>query len=394
MNVYELIQDRASVYEDMKALMDQYEGKPMDALDKEKFSNLENRFDELTDQITAMNKMAEREKLMDQAADRKPVDKKNEVEKLFARAITGDSAAISQYMNAAPTLGSDAQAGYLTAPVAFVNQLIEALDDNLFMREISYRTPTLGEGQSLGYPYVAADAEDTDWVSEVADAGDEDTIAFGRREFKPNRMAKELKISRTLMRHAAMAEPTLTRAIVQKVGVTQEKAYLTGNGSGKPLGIFTASNDGIPTSRDVAVGSTSGLTADGMIDVVMALKQQYRKNAVWVMHRDILKEARKLKDGDGRYVWQPSLIPGQPDTLLGKAVYESEFAPNTISSGTYGAVFGDFQYYWICDCDTLFVQVLNEVYAKNNKTGYLVNYAGDGAPVLGEAFARLKFSAS
>ena len=389
MNIYDLKAERASVYDSMKALMDSYDGKEMDALDKEKFSNMEKEFDRLTDQIEMEEKMLDRAKKIETIEKKMP-----ETENLFAKALGGDAAAIAQYKNSTSTLGTDSQAGYLTAPVEFVAQVIKALDDNIFMRQISYKTPNLGQGQSLGYPYIATDAEDTDWVGEIDSAPEEDTIAFGRREFKPNRLAKSLKISRTLMRHAALAEPTLTRAIVQKVGVTQEKAYLTGNGSSKPLGIFTASNDGIPTTRDVAVGSTSGLTSDGMINVKMALKAQYRKNAVWVMHRDIVKEAMKLKDSDNHYIWQLSLIPNTPDTLLGHPVYESEFAPNTISSGTYGAVFGDFDYYWICDCDLLEIQVLNELYALTNQTGYVVNYAGDGAPVLGEAFARLKFSAS
>lgn len=389
MNIYDLKEQRASVYDSMKELMDQYDGKEMDALDKEKFSNMEKEFDRLTDSIEMEEKMLDRAKKVEQIEKKMP-----EAENLFAKALGGDASAIAAYRNSAPTLGTDSQAGYLTAPVEFVAQLIQALDDNIFMREISYKTPNLGQGQSLGYPYIATDAEDTDWVGEVVSAPEEDTTAFGRREFKPNRLAKSLKISRTLMRHASMAEPTLLRAVTQKLSVTQEKAYLTGNGSAKPLGIFTASNDGIPTSRDIAVGSTSGLTSDGVIDVMMGLKQQYRKNAVWVMHRDIVKEAMKLKDSDNHYIWQLSLIPNTPDTLLGHAVYESEFAPNTISSGTYGAVFGDFNYYWICDCDQFEVQVLNELYALTNQTGYVINYAGDGAPVLGEAFARLKFSAS
>ena len=68
----------------------------------------------------------------------------------------------------------------------------------------------------------------------------------------------------------------------------------------------------------------------------------------------------------------------------------SEYAPNTYTTGKYAAVFGDFKYYWICDADILTVQVLNELYAPNNQIGYLYNYFGDGAPVVGEAFARVK----
>lgn len=388
MNIYDLKQDRASVYDSMKEMMDKYDGKEMDALDKEAFSKMEAEFDSLTERIENMEKMEQREKVIDKTMDA-PV-----AQNLFAKALSGNAVDMANFRNAAPTLGTDSQAGYLTAPVEFVNELIKNMDDYLFMRQISHMTPTLGEGQSLGFPYVATDATDATWTTEVAAAAEETTIAFGRREFKPNRLAKLIKISRTLMNHSSMAEGVLRDAILSKIGTAQESAYMTGDGSGEPLGIFYASNDGIPTSRDVITGSASALTADSLISLQMAIKQQYQRNAAFVMHRDIAKLVRLLKDKNDRYMWEASIAPGQPDMLLGKPVYMSEYAPNTVSSGNYAIVYGDFDKYWICDCDVLRVQVLNELYAVTNQNGYLVNYAGDGAPVVAEAFARLKFAAS
>ena len=102
----------------------------------------------------------------------------------------------------------------------------------------------------------------------------------------------------------------------------------------------------------------------------------------------------KMKDKNDQYIWQPSMRDGQPDTLLGAPVYMSEYAPNTYTGGNYAAVYGDFKTgYWICDSDGLFVQILTEIYAINNQNGYLVEYFGDGAPVVGEAFSRLKIKA-
>lgn len=386
MNIYDLKQDRASVYDSMKEMMDKYDGKEMDALDKEAFSKMEAEFDSLTDRIEAMEKMEQRDKIVDKTMDT-PI-----AQNLFAKALSGNAVDIANFRNAAPTLGTDAQAGYLTAPVEFVHELIKNLDDYLFMRQISHKTPNLGEGQSLGFPQVVTDATDATWTTEVAAAAEETTIAFGRREFKPNRLAKMIKISRTLMNHSSMAESVLRDAIVGKIGTAQESAYMTGDGSGKPLGIFVANANGIPTSRDVITGNATAITADSLIALQMSLKQQYQRNAAFVMHRDVAKLCRLLKDGNQRYYWEPSLAYGQPDTLLGKPVYMSEFAPNTIASGNYGIVYGDFDKYWICDCDVLTVQVLNELYAVTNQNGYLVNYAGDGAPVVAEAFARLKFA--
>ena len=65
----------------------------------------------------------------------------------------------------------------------------------LFMRQISHITPRLGAGQTLGFPYRATEAADAEWEGEVDAAAEETTLAYGRREFKPNRMAKLIKLS-------------------------------------------------------------------------------------------------------------------------------------------------------------------------------------------------------
>lgn len=132
---------------------------------------------------------------------------------------------------------------------------------------------------------------------------------------------------------------------------------------------------------------------DGLINAKYSLKEQYLRGASWIIHRDLAKLLAKLKDGESRYIWQPAVALGQPDMLLGHPVHMSEYAPNTYTTGLYAAVFGDFRYYWIVDADQLLVKVLNELYATSNQIGYLLHYFGDGAPVLGEAFARVKLGA-
>lgn len=395
MTLVEMKQQRATLYNSMKELMEKYDGKEMEALDKEQYANMDKEFDSLTERINNAEKQLQRERLVGEANDKeeRKADIGNE-RSLFAKALSGNPSDIAEFKNAAPTLGTDAQAGYLTAPVEFVAQLIDGLSNEMFMRQISHITPTLGEGQSLGFPYIATDPADATWTTEVAAAAEETTIAFGRREFKPNRLAKLIKISKTLMNHASMAEGVLTEKIKNTLIAAQESAYMTGDGSGKPLGIFTASASGIPTSRDIVSGTTTALTFDGLITAQMAVKGQYQNRCSWIFHRDAIREIRKLKDSDGQYLWQPSLIAGQPDLLLGRPCYMSEYAPNTFAAGKYLGVYGDFDYYWICDTDTMTIQVLNELYAVNNQNGYLFNYAGDGAPVLAEAFSRITLASA
>ena len=396
--IYDMKQDRAKLITQMREIMDRNTDVEMNVDDKATYEKLEKDFDALNARIAAEEKLMDRERSIDTPGDKKDgKDKASERQQLFAKALSGNASDIAAYRNAAGdyTLGTDATAGAITAPMQFVEQLIKGLDDVLFMRNIAHKTPSLGAAQSLGFPCRKTAAADADWTTEVATASEETTLDFGRREFKPNRLTKLIRLSKTLVSHANMAPQVVLEELQRVLAVTQEKAYMTGNGSGKPLGIFTASNDGIPTSRDVVASAATSITADDLIDVKYALKGQYHNRAQWVMHRDLVKMVAKLKNqATGEYVWQPSLQAGQPDRLLNSPVNMTEFAPNTYTAGLYAAVYGDFEYYWICDADQLTLQVLNEIYALSNQVGYLFQYFGDGAPVCGEAFARLKMAAS
>lgn len=392
--LYEMMQDRANIVTQMREIMDKFEDGVMDAESTETYNRLEKEFDALNANIIREQKQLDRERAAGEVIDRLD-DKKDERLKVFARALQGDPESIAKYKNTTMTLGTNATAGYLTAPVEFVNQLIAGLKDDMFMRQICNVVGPIGQAQSLGYPSLTTDASDVAWTTEVAAAPEEATIAFGRREFKPQRLAKLVKISKTLMRHAPSPDQTVLDRILYKIEAAQENAFMTGTGTNQPLGIFTASDSGIATSRDVTAASATAVTTDDLIECKYGVKGQYMRGASWVMHRDLCKMLAKLKDSDGQYIWQSSVQAGQPDMLLGAPVYMSEYAPSAIAASKYVAVYGDFKTgYWVCDSDGLFIQVLNELYAVNNEIGYVVEYFGDGAPVLGEAFSRLKMKAS
>lgn len=392
--LYELMQDRANIVTRMREIMDRFDDGVMDAEATETYSRLEKDFDALNANIIREQKQLERERAAGEVSSRL-IDKPDKHLEAFARALQGDAEAITKYRNTAMTLGTNATAGYLTAPVEFVNQLIAGLKNDMFMRQICNVVGPIGQAQSLGYPSLAADASDVEWTTEVAAAPEEAAITFARREFKPQRLAKLVKISKTLMRHAPSPDQLVLERVLYKIEAAQENGFMNGTGTNQPLGIFTASDSGIATGRDVSAASATAITTDDLIDCKYGVKGQYMRGASWVMHRDLCKALAKLKDSDGQYIWQSSVQAGQPDLLLGAPVYMSEYAPNSVAAGKYVAVYGDFKNgYWICDGDGLYIQVLNELYAVNNELGYVVEYFGDGAPVVGEAFSRLKMKAS
>lgn len=290
-------------------------------------------------------------------------------------------------------VGSQTQGGYL-APTLWSAELIRALDDQVFMRQIGNVLPPMTAGASLGFPSLDADPADADWTAEVpaSDISEDTTMALGAREMVPSLLTKLIKISRLLLRTAVIDVESLVRErLAYKFAITEEKHFLTGDGAQTPLGIFTASAAGITTARDVTAASATEIAGDDLIDVFYALKGQYMNRATWVVHRDFIKRVRKMKGDAGNYLWSAGL-GGQPSTILDRPYVMNENAPNTFTTGQYVAVVGDFSFYWIADSLGMEVQRLDELFALRNQVGLLGRKETDGMPVLAEAFSRLKMA--
>jgi len=285
----------------------------------------------------------------------------------------------------------DTQAGYLVTPVQFLEELIKAVDDQVFLRQLATKY-TVTEAKALGVPSLDADPADADWTTELLTGSEDSTMAFGKRELNPNPCAKRIKVSQKLLRMAPRAEDIVRARLAYKFGITEEKAFLLGTGVSQPLGLFVASDNGVPTSRDVVTGSSTSITADGLIDALYTLKAQYQKTAIWLFHRDAIKIIRKLKDTTNQYLWQPGLQGGQPDRILDRPFYMSEYVPNTFTTGLYVGMLFDPRFYWIVDALTFQIQRLNELYAETNQVGFIARKETDGMPVLAEAFVRIKTS--
>lgn len=287
---------------------------------------------------------------------------------------------------------SDIVGGYLVAPQEFVAKLIKFVDNIVFMRSKATKF-SLKSAQSLGAPSLDTDISDSDWTSELATGSEDSSMLMGKRELSPHPLAKRIKVSNKLLRLSAINSEELVRnRLGYKFGVTQEKGFMTGNGAQQPLGMFTASARGISTGQDVAAATTTAFVADDLINVKYSLKPQYQAVGEWVLHRDAVKMARKLKDGMGQYIWQPGLTGDKHDTILERPVNQSEYAPNTFTTGLYVGLFGVLSNYWIADAEQLLIQRLEELYAETNQIGFIARQECDGMPVLEEAFARLKLA--
>ncbi len=288
----------------------------------------------------------------------------------------------------------DTTGGYLSAPLVWLGELIRKVDNLTIMRQICRVLPPLLTAESIGAPSLDTDPADPTWTAEIAIGSEDSSMAIGARELTPHPLAQFLKVSKTLLRRSAISADVLVRdRLAYKIAVVMENAFLNGIGTaGQPLGVFTASSLGISTGRDAQGDSATTPTFDGLKDAKYALKGPYRTRANWIFHRTIVKLIDKLKDGEGRYIWQASVVPGAPDMILGMPVRESEYAPNTITGDAYVGILGDFSNYWIVDALTATIQVLIELYAATNQNGYLSRMESDGMPVLEEAFVRVQLA--
>ncbi len=294
----------------------------------------------------------------------------------------------------------DPAGGYLLAPQQFVSDFIKFVDDLVFIRQAATKY-TMTTAESLGAASLDTDLEDADWSTELTTGSASTVQPFGKRELKPNPLAKSVKISKKLLRQSTIdAERLVGQRLAYKFGITEEKAFLTGDGFNKPLGVFTPDANGIPTTRDVAAASQTALAGDDFIEAKHTLKAAYwdRASTFWILGRSVLKNVRKLKDTTNNYLWAPGLGPGGgltgglPPTLLDVPYKISEYAPVTQTAGLYVGIIGDFSFYWIADALNFDLQVLVELYAATNQNGYIARQEVDGQPVLAEAFVRLKMA--
>ncbi|MCM1439847.1 MAG: phage major capsid protein [Roseburia sp.] len=278
---------------------------------------------------------------------------------------------------------TDADGGYLV-PEEFEHDIVTGLDAVNVVRSIAKVITTQNDRKipiSVGHSVA-------NWTAENA-AFTESNPTFGQKEIDAYKLTDLIRISVELLQDAAFPlEQYIANEFARAFGAAEEEAFCVGNGTGRPTGIFTANGGTV----GVTAAANNAITADELINLVYALKAPYRRNAKFLMNDATISAIRKLKDGNGVYLWQPSLQAGEPDKLLGYDLYTSPYAP-TMAAGAYTVAFGDFQNYWIGDRAGRTVQRLNELYATNGQVGYVATERVDGKVILAEGIQLLQMKA-
>lgn len=398
MTTLEMKSERAKLADEMKTLTEKVakENRAYSDEEEKRFNELDAKIKNLADRITAQERAEKAAGFTDtppvaaEPADAKKPSLFNVVKRNGTIGLELNNAASSSATDGGLT--HTAQGAFI-APEQFVNELEREVAKEAVVYARVTKIPVTGAG-SLGLPYEAADLSDADWTAEVPDSEitEDSSWKFGKRSLAPTDLTKLVKISKKLLATSALPIDTMARdRIAEKFVSAYENAIVNGKGEDGPLGLFVASDNGIPSSRDVETATALTITGDDIINVYMSLRPAYRRNAVWVMNTSTLKDVMKLKDSNGQYLWHESLRVGEPSTLLGLPVLESEYAPTASAAGDYALLLGDLSHYKWAYWKGLDLTVANEKFAGTNQVGFYGHALADGCPTLPAAFARLKY---
>lgn len=282
-------------------------------------------------------------------------------------------------------IGTDSEGGFLV-PDEFERTLIESLEEqNIFRQLASIITTSSGDKK---IPVVATKGT-ASWVEEEGAIPEADD-AFGQVSIGAYKLATMIKVSEELLNDSVFnLESYIAKEFARRIGAKEEEAFFIGDGTGKPTGIFNATGG---ATLGITAASATAITIDEIMDLFYSLKSPYRKNAIFTMNDATIKAIRKLKDGNGQYLWQPSVTAGQPDTILNRPVKTSAYVP-IIGASTKPIAFGDFSYYWVADRQGRSFQRLNELYAATGQVGFKATQRVDGKLILSEAIKVLQMKA-
>lgn len=240
------------------------------------------------------------------------------------------------------------------------------------------------------------------WVGETESRSETDAPKVGEWRIPVFEQYAEPRATQKLLDDAMFnVEEYLANKIADRLSRMENSAFINGNGSKKPRGILTyaagtpsSSNfsviEQLPTGAAGAFASTN--PGDALVNLVYGLKAAYRDNAVFMMKRATLAAVRKLKDGQGNYLWQPDFQMKQGGTLLGFNVVEAEDMPS-IAANSLSIAFGDFNAgYQIVDRQG--IRILRDSFTAKPYVKFYTTKRVGGDVVNFEAIKLLKFAAS
>jgi HK97 family phage major capsid protein len=429
MEIKSVLDAQATAYEALKATVNELDKQVKksgeDVVTKDKFEKVNSTLDKLADDLKSAAKRADE---LEAKANRLsltggPAD---DVETKAAKAFgdqTGSAVTIEDFRaykaalygtngplrnkqapNAdlkALSVGSDPDGGYLVTPDT-TGRIIQRIFETSPMRQVasvvSIGTDAIEGMNDLGENGFA-------WVGETNTRTENTTAQIGKWSIQVHEAVSHVTATQKVLEDARLdLESWLASKSADRIGRGENTAFVVGDGQSKPRGITTyptaATADAsrawgtfehVNTGASGAFRTRSGDTnpVDDLINTIYALKPAYRNNAVWMTSRSVLREARKLKDGQGNFIWQPAAVAGQPSALLGFGVVEAEDMP-ALGSGSLSMAFGDFrEAYQIVD--RIGLSLLRDPYTAYPYVKFLFRKRVGGGAVSFEAVKFVRF---
>jgi HK97 family phage major capsid protein len=406
MNVTEMKQKRAGLVNQMRALLNTAEAAKRDLTADEQttYANMEKEVDQIGAQVEREERLARVETDLRNQRDsnyRPNADQRNAETDTRPNASAGyrkaffDGLVRRKGINsvgadyfAVLSSGSDTEGGFLVPTITETEIIKKVYEQNPIRQFATVRSTSLDVAIPVrtGIPTFA-------WRAENG--------KYGKSQSKYGRVALHnwdcggiIPISEELLRDTPQnMEAEIVETAGLAFGELESAAFMSGDGVGKPFGLFTqdkVSEDTIGTEETAA---NNAITSDELIDIQEKLTSPYQGNARWVFNPSIRKALRKLKNSvTGDYLWQPGLQAGQADMLLGKPVLSLKDAP-ALAAGVKVICYGDLRAYRIQDRLGTTMKVLNELYAEDGQIGYRFNRRLDAKLTDANAVVFLKMKA-
>jgi len=270
-----------------------------------------------------------------------------------------------------------------TIPEGFVNNLERAMLDFGGIREVSQVLRT-ASGNDLPWPTVDDTGNAAVIIAENTADGEQDVVT-GAVTFNAYKYTSRIvRVSAELLQDSAFDFAAVLGSLLgERIGRGTAAHFATGTGTGQPRGVSIGGN----TTTAAANNAVSG---DDLIDLMHAVDVAYRRSSStrFAMNDATLASVRKLKDGQGQYLWQPSLQAGDPGQILGQPITVANDLAD-IGSTTRSVVFGDFSKYIVRDVAGMRMKRLVERYAEFDQEAFVVYSRHDGDRIQDSALRTL-----
>lgn len=305
--------------------------------------------------------------------------------KAFWGFVRGGTEALESDERKALIVSDDTRGGFL-APEQFEAQLHKELVEISPIRSAARVTPT--SAGRVTWPKRTGTIT-AKWVGETEERSKTEPT-YGQASLEVHEMAAYIDVSNWLLEDSAIdLAAELASDFAEEFGRLEGVAFTNGDGNKKPVGVLQDQ-----TIKSVANGHAANLSPEALIGLMYSLPAAYRNRGSWMLNATTLATIRKLKDGDGRFLWQPSFQAGQPETILGRPVVEAVDMPDIAANDT-PILYGDFGVgYRIVD--RVGLSILRDPYTV--ATEGLVRFHGrrrvGGGVVRPDAFRKLKMATS